>query len=353
MDESIPSFHYFLPKIFIPNSDIYLSYVASFLPEDVVTNEEFVKRSGLTTGANTRAQWIEGRTGIKSRHWVDSNQGVSDLAIESAKKLFNKMPSLKDSVRHLLLATISGDYPSPPTAPFIQDKLGLNGCATYDLGAACAGFTEGIQVAVALHQLNSEDVLLIAADVRSKFLNLQDYNTAPLFGDGAAAVLIGKRRPLDCGFKLKAIRSFTDGQHASMIMIPGGGSKPPLKENLEGQYYLTILDGTKIFIKAREAFSLGSKQFLSELDLKISDIKFLVPHQANSLIIREVKKDLGLLDEQVIETISFTGNTSGASVGIALNHMLETKKLNTGDLILLAAAGGGGIVSHALLEFTE
>jgi 3-oxoacyl-[acyl-carrier-protein] synthase III len=339
-----------LPKPLIPNADVFLTDVFSYLPETVITNEEFVERSGLTTGKKTRADWIFGRTGILARHWIREDESCSSLGHAAANRLFEANPAFKTKVEHIVLATISGDYPSPPTAPRLQTLLGLGGSATYDLGAACAGFVIGLQTSASIALATRESILLVASDVRSKFLNLKDYNTAPLFGDGAAAVGISTERTKASRFRLRAVRSFTDGRYADMIMIPGGGSAKERSAPTEGRYPLTIFDGAQIFLKAREAFTLGTMAFLADIQTPLSSIRYLVPHQANAFILREIKIDLGLKDEQVIETISRTGNTSGASVGIAMDEMISNHPLQTGDLILLAAAGGGGLVAHALLE---
>lgn len=333
-----------------PKKDVFIAGPEVFVPEQVVTNEELLKRIGQTSGLQTRMAWIEARTGIRQRRWASSDQAVSDLAVAAARKLLDRHPDARNRMTHLLLATISGDYPSPPTSPFVQHQLGLAGIGTFDMGAACAGFLAGLHQASVLNEVFGGQQLLIAADIRSKFLNPKDLATVILFGDAAAACLVTDRSE---GANLRYLGSsvFTDGSVADIIKIPAGGSRSPGPQTADPDLsYLTMKDGAALFFKAVEGMEFLGRGLLEKLNLKMEDIAYLVPHQANLLMIRELAKRLQVPQGRCVEIISAFGNTSGASVGLALHHLTSGSDLQRGQKLLLVAAGGGGFLAASVLE---
>jgi 3-oxoacyl-[acyl-carrier-protein] synthase-3 len=325
---------------------IYLKgpYVA--LPEQIMSNQDVL--DWMNSSQNPAVVGFS--TGIRNRRWVNEDQACSDLAVNAAEKLFADKPTEKDKVNQIILATISGDYISPPTSPLVQYRLGLQNTGAFDIGAACAGFVVGLHTSAAIAQGSLGAVLLIASEVRSKFLNKNNFTTSVLFGDGAAACIVSQD-PDQAEFRFIASSLFADGEVSDTVSTPAGGSRLPaaLCTNPE-QFYITIKESTALFVKAVHGMVDSAFIFLKELNLSPSDIQWLVPHQGNKNLVLSVAKQLGFADEQVIKTVEETGNTSGSSVGIALDHLRQHVSIKSKDKVLLVAAGGGGIAACALLE---
>jgi 3-oxoacyl-[acyl-carrier-protein] synthase-3 len=334
-----------------PTQPIYIWGPAGFLPDQIVTNQNLLERWGYKDGLQTRLAWIEGRTGIRERRWALPEQATSDLAKGAALALQELYPACFEDLTHLILATISGDFPSPPTSPLVLRALGLKGIGAFDIGAACAGFVVGLHTAALMNEGLQGSQLLIAADIRSKFLNPTDLSTGILFGDGAAACVIAKtpcaNKPC---FLYRGSAVYTDGEYADMISIAVGGTRTPAtSEHPFGS--LKMRDGAALFLAAVAAMEQQCRMTLDAFSLDVTQLAFVVPHQANLLILREVQRRLGLKSEQVVEILRTTGNTSGASVGLALSELLASQKLKAHDQVLLIAAGGGGFVASAILEY--
>lgn len=289
-------------------------------------------------------------TGIRNRRWVSEETACSDLAVLAAEQLFAEKPKEKNKITQIILATISGDYVSPPTSPLVQYRLGLHKAGAFDLGAACAGFVVGLHTSAAIAQASEGSVLLIASEIRSKFLNRDNFATGVLFGDGAAACIVSSDQK-NAEFRFIASALFADGEVADIVATPAGGSRLPaaLCTNPD-QFYITIKENTALFVKAVHGMVDSALEFLKELNVSTSDIKWLVPHQGNKNLVLSVAKQLGFSDAHVVKTVEETGNTSGSSVGIALDHLRQHVDIKPKDKVLLVAAGGGGIAACALLE---
>jgi 3-oxoacyl-[acyl-carrier-protein] synthase-3 len=327
-----------------PKENIYLHGPVSYLPAKKVTNEDLI----AWMGRDIRPSWIEHRTGIHSRHWASESEACSDLAAAAAEKLFTEFPTHKDKARQIILATISGDYPTPPTAPLLQHRLGLSDVGAMDLTAACAGFVTGVHATAQFCASTGEDQLLIASEIRSKFLAKDDLAATALFGDGAAACFVSKEPG---NFRVIASQTFSDGTVADIIAIQAGGSRLPYNlATKDDDKVLKMKKGATLFVKAAEGMADAGKRFLARLSLTVADIDWVVPHQANLHLVRDVTRRLEVPQEKVVETVQFTGNTSGASVGIALAHLRASGGVQAGQRILLLAAGGGGLAACALLE---
>lgn len=326
--------------------NIYLKGPFSALPERVISNQDIL--DWMKSSQNPAL--ISFSTGIRTRRWVNEEQACSDLAVLAAEKLFAAKPMEKNKINQIILATISGDYLAPPTSPLVQHRLGLQNTGAFDIGAACAGFIVGLHTSTALTQASTSSVLLIASEIRSKFLNKTNFATSVLFGDGAAACIISPEKE-GAEFRIIASALFADGEVSDTVSTPAGGSRLPANQckNPE-QLYITIKENTALFVKAVHGMVDGAKQFLKSINLSTADIQWLVPHQGNKNLILSVAKQLGFFEDRLIKTVEETGNTSGASVGIALDYLRINANIKAEDKVLLVAAGGGGIAACALLE---
>jgi 3-oxoacyl-[acyl-carrier-protein] synthase III len=329
-----------------PKTDVYISTPSIYLPSETMTNNGVLAWMGVTL----KGDWIAKRTGIEKRHWVKKDEAVSDIAIAAAEALLRRFPERRSEIRQLLLATVSGDYPTPPTSPLIQHKLGLTDLGCFDLGAACAGFTTGLYTGAALCESTDETQLLIAAEIRSKYLNKLDLATTALFGDGAAACLIARDSALG-GFRFIAGELLSDGSVADMISIQAGGTRMPHWQNGDpAKTFLKMKQGPALFLKAAQAMSAAGLSLLNKIDLPIEQVDWVVPHQANLHLMLEVARLMSIPRDKMVETVQQYGNTSGSSVGLALHHLCEVRGVRPGQRVVLIAAGGGGLAATALLE---
>ncbi|KGP63972.1 3-oxoacyl-ACP synthase [Legionella norrlandica] len=333
-------------NFFLSEKPIYIKGPFVALPEKIMSNQDVLNWMGSTQNPAV----IGFSTGIKNRRWVNEDQACSDLAVLAAEQLFTAKPKEKQKINQIILATISGDYPSPPSSPLVQYRLGLQSAGAFDIGAACAGFVVGLHTSAALAQTNLGSVLLIASEIRSKFLNKNNFATSVLFGDGAAACSVSQDKE-EAEFRFIASALFADGEVSDTVSTPAGGSRLPAAfcQDPE-QFYITIKESTALFVKAVHGMADSAKDFLKKLNLITSDIQWLVPHQGNKNLVLSVAKQLDFPEERTIKTVEETGNTSGSSVGIALAQLRTQSGIKSGDKILLVAAGGGGIAACALLE---
>lgn len=325
---------------------IFLKGPYAVLPDKVMSNQDVLDWMQSTQNPAL----IGFSTGIRNRHWVNEEQACSDLAVEASEKLFAAKPKEKNKITQVIVATISGDYISPPTSPLVQYRLGLVQAGAFDVGAACAGFVVGLHNSAALAQASSGAVLLIASEVRSKFLNKNNFATSVLFGDAAAACIVSQDQE-QAEFRFIASALFADGEVSDTVSTPAGGSRLPAALCTDPeQFYITIRESTALFVKAVHGMVDTAIDFLKELNMTPADIQWLVPHQGNKNLVLSVAKQLGFSEDRVVKTVEETGNTSGSSVGIALDYLREHVEIKTGDKVLLVAAGGGGIAACALLE---
>lgn len=326
---------------------IYLKGISAHLPDRVVDNEEIVR----WLGAKVRASWIERRTGIRERRWAAPSEACSDLAIRAAEKVFSSLPeTARAAVRQVVLGTVSGDYVTPPTSPLLQEKLGLSECGAFDLGAACAGFITGLHIASALAGATESDHLLVCSEIRSRVLSPEEFGTAVLFGDGAAGLVVSVD-PVAAQFRFVGSLLGADGGAFDLIKIAVGGSRTPFtRETPEIDTRLRMGDGASVFLKAVHAMTELPENLLARLSLGFGDVRWIVPHQANLLLLEEIGRRIPGSPGKIVETVRTTGNTSGASVGIALAKLLENPELQVGDRVLLVSAGGGGLAACALIE---
>ncbi len=329
-----------------PSSDVFLSAPSAYLPSRRMTNDAVV----AWMGARIRPEWIARRTGIETRFWVDDDEALSDIAVRAVEMLFDERPGCRDRIRQIILATISGDYPTPPSSPLVQARLGLKNAGCFDLGAACAGFVTGLYSASAFCAATGDTQLLIAADIRSKFLDKGDLATAVLFGDGASACLVSREAD-ERGFRFVAGELLSDGRAADIVCQAAGGSRLPCHWPREpGQAFVKMKDGPQLFVMAAEGMTAAARSLLEQAGATIDDVDWVVPHQANLHLVREVARLIGCQPQRLVETVQMLGNTSGSSVGLALHHLCERPELRSGHLVLLVSAGGGGLAATALIR---
>lgn len=304
------------------------------VPDKVVTNDEFVDM-----GLDTSNEWISTRTGIHQRHIVEHDEPVSDLAVKAAKQALSIADAHPRDIDLVILATCTPDQVMPSTASIVQNRLGAANAGAFDLNAACSGFVYALANAAAQIETNrAKNVMVIGADELSIHLDWEDRSTCVLFGDGAGAVLL--RASEEPGILASTMGS--DGSGAGLLQIEGGGSKARMNghNGSNGNGYLTM-NGPQIFRFATQMMGRAARKVLDESDLTPEQIDLFIPHQANHRIIEAAAKRLGLPDEKVFSNVAIYGNTSAASIPIALCEAISAERVHVGDNILLSSFGSG------------
>jgi 3-oxoacyl-[acyl-carrier-protein] synthase-3 len=318
--------------------------VGSALPGRVVPNAE------LESMVDTSDEWIRARTGIGARRFAEDGDTASTMAADAGARALEAARVDPAAVDLTVVATISGDQPLPSTASFVQARLGIGGAA-FDVGAACAGFIYGAELAAAqLATGGAETALVIGTEVLSRYLNFSDRTTCVLFGDGAgAAVLVPGEDPGLMGSVLE-----NDGRHAGLLEIPAGGSRMPASpQTVEGgQHLIRMADGREVFKRAVAAMADAAARLLDKTGVTPDDVTLLVPHQANARIIRSVAQRLSFPEDRVFLDLQDVGNTSAASVPIALDHAWRAGRIRPGDLVLTVAFGAGLAWGANLIRWT-
>jgi len=290
--------------------------------------------------------------GIKQRHWADASQATSDLAYEACLLALKSRGYSPSEVERLILATVSPDYLTPSTACVLQHKLGAAPAPSHDITASCAGFLFALDVAVRCILTGARNALICASDVRSRWLNLADRSTCAIFGDGAAAALI---EPCSKGTGILGIALASDGSGHQEVYVPAGGSAEGISAEslLQKRDKIHMTAGPQTYLKAVTGM-LNAAQFICDaFGVSLHDVDCVVAHQANERALERVAKFGRFPLEKMVITFPYTGNTSGASVGIGLDHALRTGQVADGKLVLLVAAGAGHNVGAALVRWTS
>lgn len=321
--------------------------IGAYAPSKVLSNDDLAKM------VDTSDEWITKRTGIKERRIAANDEFTSDMGVKAAKLAIERSGLDKSEIDMVVCATISPDYfCMPSTATIISTKLGLGNVTAFDISAACTGFVYILSIAKAFIESGmKKNVLIIGAEKLSAITDYTDRATCILFGDGAGAAVISATDNKDEA--IIDIHTGADGQFADLLMSPNGGS---------GSFHDTLeQEATSCFMqmKGNETFKVAVKtltkdvvEILKENSILASDIKHFVPHQANLRIIKAVGDALKLDDEQVVLTVEKYGNTSGASIPMAINDIYESGRLQNGELMLLDAFGGGLTWGSALVPFS-
>jgi 3-oxoacyl-[acyl-carrier-protein] synthase III len=312
-----------------------ISALGRYVPPKVVTNYDLAKV------INTNHEWIVERTGIVERHLVEPGTPTSELACQAVSDLLNRRGIEADEIELIIVVTVTPDMMFPATACIVQDRIHAKRAWGFDLSAACSGFLYGLTVGTQFIETGAHDkVLVIGADVMSSIVNYEDRSTCVLFGDGAGAVLLEPSESNDVGV-LDFVHE-VDGSGGQYLFMPAGGSRNPAShETVEKKMHYVHQDGQPVFKYAvRKMVELGTSIF-ERNKLSAKDIDFFIAHQANARIIDSAGKKLGLSEGQVIKNIHKFGNTTAATIPLAIGDTIDGGRLKTGDMVLLAAVGAG------------
>ncbi|MDO9167318.1 MAG: beta-ketoacyl-ACP synthase III [Rhodoferax sp.] len=313
----------------------------SFLPPRRLTNVELAAELA-TQGVETSDDWIVERTGIRARHFAAPDVCSSDLGVEAARRALQAAGVLATDIDLIIVATSTPDMVFPSTACILQNKLGANGCAAFDVQAVCSGFIYALTVADAMIKTGAASkALVIGAEVFSRILDFKDRTTCVLFGDGAGAVVLeASDTPGILASDLHA-----DGKHVGILCVPGHVSGG----NVLGSPLLTM-DGQAVFKLAVGLLDGAARTTLTKAGKTAADIDWLVPHQANIRIMQSTARKLKLSMDKVIVTVDQHGNTSAASIPLALDSAVRSGKVKPGELLLLEGVGGGFTWGAVLLQ---
>ena len=307
----------------------------SYLPELRLTNQDLVERLAKT-GLETSDEWIKTRSGISARHFAAENELTSDLAVKAALAALSSAGITSEDLDLIILATSTPDHLGgfPSTACVVQDKLGAHtSCAAFDVQAVCAGFTYALAIADAFIRSGSyKKVLVIGAETFSRILNFQDRGTCVLFGDGAGAVVLEASK--EAGILSTALHA--DGSQRDILCVPGRAGNG----EVHGSPFMTM-DGQAVFKLAVKVLEQVAHEALDKANLKPEQIDWLVPHQANIRIMEGTAKKMGMSMDKVIVTVHEHGNTSAASIPLALDSGVRSGQIKRGQHLLLEGVGGG------------
>ncbi len=320
--------------------------IGAYVPERILTNED------LTKMVDTTDEWITKRTGIKERRIAAKNETTSDMAVKAAEKAIERSGLKKSDIDMIVVATISPDYFNmPSTATVVAHKMGLDKVSAFDISAACTGFIYVLGVAKAFIESGmKKNVLIIGAEKMSAITDYTDRGTCILFGDGAGAAVISATEKKEEG--ILDLHTAADGSLGDFLMTPDGGTGNPHKNELKSEASFIQMKGNETFKIAVRTLTKDVVEILAENNLTSDDINHFVPHQANYRIIKAVGDALKMRDEQVVLTVHKYGNTSGASIPMAINDLYEEGGLKAGEMMLLDAFGGGLTWGSALVPFS-
>ena len=299
----------------------------------------------------TSDQWIMERTGIRERHIVDPGVATSDLAAEAARRCLEKRGIAPTDVEVIIVATVTPDMFFPATACLVQNKIGAKGAWGFDLSAACSGFPYALQMGAKLIESGAQKkVMVIGADVMSSIIDYKDRATCVIFGDGAGAVLLEPCAEGEIGM-IDYLHEI-DGSGAVSLNMPGGGSlHPPTAETVAKNMHVVHQDGQAVYKFAVRKMAEASETVLARNGVTGKDLSLFIPHQANKRIILSTAERLGLPLERVVINIDRFGNTTAATIPMAMQTALEEKRLKKGDLVLLVSVGAGFTVGATLLQW--
>ncbi|MFX4276358.1 beta-ketoacyl-ACP synthase III [Aliarcobacter butzleri] len=327
---------------------IYAAFrsIGAYIPPKIMSNADFEKI------IDTSDEWITKRTGIKERRIANEGEASSDLGARAGELAIERAGISKEEIDLVICATVTPDFLCmPSTACLIAAKLGLPNVMAFDVSAACTGFVYALNVAKAFIESGmKQNVLIVGAEKYSAILDYTDRTTCFLFGDGAGAAIISATN--DKSESIIDINCSSDGNYEDLIKTPGGGSKNPCsQEVLENKMACIKMKGNETFKLAVKTLTSDVKTMLEKHNLTNEDINHFIPHQANYRIIKAVGEALDLSDEKTVVTVDKYGNTSAASIPMAMNYAFEQGKIKAGDTILFDAFGGGLTWGSALFKF--
>jgi 3-oxoacyl-[acyl-carrier-protein] synthase-3 len=316
----------------------------SYVPEKVLTNQDIEKF------LDTNDEWIRARTGISERHIAADGEQTSDLATRAAERAMEMAGVSAEDLDLIVVGTITGDYPWPATACIVQGNLGAKNAGAFDVSAACSGFLYALSCAIdRVEAGRCKKALVIGAEVLSRIVNWEDRNTCILFGDAAGAVIV------EAGEGDRGILSthlHADGTQLELLYQPGFGTKHmPSVEAIKEKNYFLQMQGNEVFKVAVRSMSEVANIALQANGMTAEDVDLFIPHQANIRILNATAKKIGLKEEQVYINVNRFGNTSGATIPLALDEANRAGRLKEGDVVLLDAFGGGFTWAATLLRW--
>ncbi|MBT8374384.1 MAG: ketoacyl-ACP synthase III [Deltaproteobacteria bacterium] len=321
-----------------------ISAVGHYTPENKLTNKD------LEEMVDTNDEWITTRTGIKERRILGKGKGTSFMAVKAAEMLLSQRNISADELDLIIIATVTPDMPVPSTAALVQKELNASNCWGFDLNGGCTGFVYALSVATqfvenGIHQ----KIMVIGADKMSAIIDYEDRNTCVLFGDGAGAVLI---EPSNSNVGIKDFILHMDGSGCHSLYVPAGGSlQPASAETISQRKHFVSQDGKSVFKRAVKDMADVSLQIVEKNDLTGEDIRFLIPHQANFRIIDAVAKKMGLKEDHVVINIANYGNTTAATIPLAMSEAYQDRKIKKGDWIVISAFGAGYTWGSCLIKW--
>ena len=316
----------------------------AYAPEKVLTNHDLARM------VDTSDEWIRERTGIRERRIAADGETASDMALAAAKRALEAAGITARDLDMIIVGTVTGDLPMPACAAILQHKLGVTTIPAFDLSAACAGFIYGLSIADQFIRTGTHKrILIVGVELLSRVLNWQDRVTCVLFGDGAGAAVIGPAG--DDGRGVLSTRLYTDSSLVESLCIPAGGSREPLTpEGLAKHRDKVFMVGSDVFKIAVKNLTSASRAALEDGGLRASDVRWVVPHQANLRIIAQVALRLDIPLERFVLNIERYGNTSSASIPIALDEGVRDGRIQKGDTVLMCALGAGISWGSALVR---
>lgn len=322
-------------------SNVKVAGIGAYLPSLIVTNDK------ISEFVETNDEWIVRRTGISERR-ISEGEDTSELAIKAAKIALDRAEIRGEDIDLIIVATVSPDMFIPSVACIVQSKLDADNAACFDINVACSGFVYGIEIARGMMKsMNYRNALVIGAETLSKVMNWQDRGTCILFGDGAGAAVL--KRDEQKGIIKSYLKS--DGKSGDALTISAADFNTPFSKESKINDRIIKMNGREVLRFAVSAIADAVTEVIKDTDVKLDDIKYIVPHQANIRIIESAAKKLNLEKEKFYVNLDKVGNTSSASVPIVLNEMYEKGLLEKGDKLILVAFGGGLTYGSTLLEW--
>ena len=317
--------------------------IGSYLPDRVITNTELEKT------VDTTNEWIMARTGISTRRTAESHISSSDLGFEAAKIAIENANLEPKDIDMIISVSSSPDYTFPATACIIQDKLKATNAAAFDIQAACTGFVYGLTTAFQYIMSGQfKNILVVGSEVLSKMIDWQDRNTCVLFGDGAGAVVVSQ---VETGGVISTILG-ADGSGAKLLEVPAGGSREPASfETVKNRRHYIKMNGNEVFKFAVRVLEDCTRKVVKKANLNLSDIDFIIPHQANIRIIDAALKRLNFPKDRVMINLDKYGNMSSASIPVALHEALHTGRIKKGHKVVLVGFGAGLTWGAVLMDW--
>lgn len=326
------------------NKKSYISGTGYYVPQKVLTNIDLEKM------VDTSDEWITTRTGIKERRIANKNETASTMGAEAAKKAMESAGITAEDIDLILTATITPDMVFPATAALIQNIIGAKNAGILDIEAACSGFIYGITIANQFIKTGEyKNILVIASEVLSRITDWEDRNTCVLFGDAAGAAVVSESVSES---EIIATYLGGDGSYKELLYMPAGGSLYPVsEETLKNRMHYIKMKGNETFKLAVTKMCESAEIVIKKAGISPADVSLLIPHQANLRIIQAVQKRLNLEDDKVFVNLQKYGNTSAATIPVALAEAVESGKIKRGDIVLLVAFGGGFTWGSAVIRW--